>query len=189
MEILLGQSEMHPSVIEFIGNALEPKEIRGAQILEVGSRDVNGSVRPMIEAHGSDHYFGIDIQAGPRVDRIMDAADLPGPFKAGAFDLLISTEMLEHAEDWRGAIEGMKKAVAPGGILLLTTRSPGFPHHEPPDHWRFRLRHLRDAFADWKIEQLERDSDAPGVFLRAKKPKHPRKKPNLSLIQPENASP
>jgi hypothetical protein len=83
--------------------------------------------------------------------------------------------MLEHAGDWRDAVTGMARILAPGGLLLLTTRSPGFPHHpHPEDHWRFSVDHM-DGIAEacsLEVLRLEPDPDwnCPGVFLLARKP-------------------
>jgi hypothetical protein len=56
--------------------------------------------------------------------------------------------MLEHCEEWQDAIYQMKESLAFEGWLVLTTRSPGYPHHAPPDHWRFSKEVLREALSD-----------------------------------------
>ena len=107
------------------------------RMLEVGSLDVNGTVRAVL-GHAVASYYGVDIRPGPGVDEVLDVARLSDRFGPRAFDLVTSTEMLEHCFDWQDALFQMLNVLRPGGLLLLTTRSPGFPLHDhPADHWRF----------------------------------------------------
>src|SRR6266498_3525701 len=130
---------MHPSIIDlFAGGFLTRDEIAGKTILEVGSYDVNGSVRPIIETHGPASYLGVDGQAGPRVDRVVDCGDLLATFGDQTFDVVVTTEMLEHVADWRRCMANLAAVITEGGLLVLTTRSPGFPYHGyPDDFWRY----------------------------------------------------
>jgi SAM-dependent methyltransferase len=126
--------------------------IAGRDVLEVGSLDVNGSLRPYVESLGPARYVGVDIAPGPRVDEVVDASKLVDRFGAAAFDVVLTTEMVEHIRDWRTVVRNLKRVVRPGGLLLVTTRSIGFP------------------YADFEIVALERDTDAPGIFMLARKP-------------------
>ena len=90
--------------------------------------------------------------------------------------MVISTEMLEHAEDWQAAVRGMVSVLAPGGVLVLTTRSEGFPlHGYPEDHWRYSVEAMGQILkaAGLDAERLEADPQAghPGVFAKARKPR------------------
>jgi hypothetical protein len=112
------------------------------RVLEVGSLDVNGTVRSVLEKAAAS-YHGVDIRPGPGVDEVLDVSRLTERFGPKAFDLVASTEMLEHCHDWQEALGQMLGVLEPGGLLLLTTRSPGFPLHDhPADHWRFEKREL-----------------------------------------------
>jgi len=84
---------------------------------------------------------------------------------------VISTELIEHVRDWKKVISNIKKVCRQNGIMLLTTRSFGFPYHAyPDDFWRFELADLADIFSDCTIEKLEKDRIGPGVFIKARKP-------------------
>lgn len=163
---------MHDSVMQFFRDYICRTEVRGKVIAEVGARDENGTVKVFISDYEPAEYLGIDIQPGPRVDKVCDAADLP---ECGTFDVVVSTECLDHCEDWKSAFTGMVTALKPGGILMLTTRSEGFPYHKhPDDYWRFSIADISVICArtGMKIDALLPDPypSHPGVFVKAVKP-------------------
>jgi SAM-dependent methyltransferase len=166
---------LHPSAYKFATTALAEADVRDRKVVEAGAYDYNGSARDAISVHGPASYLGTDAQPGPGVDLVCPAEKLPAVLGEDFADVLVSTEMLEHAEDWRGAVTGMARVLAPGGLLLLTTRGPGFPFHpHPGDFHRFTVDQM-DGIAEacgLEVIQLEPDPDpaSPGVFLLAMKP-------------------
>jgi len=166
---------VHPSVTDFAADALQPEDVTGMVVVEAGSFDVNGSLRPLVEAHRPACYIGTDMRPGPGVDVVCPAGDLPAKFGDSCAGLVISTEMLEHAEHWQDAMAGMIGILAPGGVLLLTTRSEGFGYHDHPgDFWRFSVAAMRFILgaAGLHIARCEPDPQkgSPGVFAKAAKP-------------------
>lgn len=162
----------HGTCLDFIRTSLAAEDIAGRRVLEVGSFDVNGSPRPVVEAYRPASYLGIDIVDGPGVDKICPAERIVEEFGPDSFDVIISTEMMEHVRDWRLILSNMKRSLAPDGLLVVTTRSFGFPQHDyPGDYWRYELSDMRILFGDLTIERLEADEPAtPGVFIVARKP-------------------
>ena len=157
--------------IEFVRANLRREDVRGRDVIEVGALNVNGSVRALASALGPSSYIGVDLQAGPDVDEICDATELVARFGPEAFDLLISTEVLEHVRDWRAVISQFKRVLKPGGLLLVTTRSRGFSYHAyPDDFWRYECADLEAIFSDFDPVLIESDQESPGVFLKARKP-------------------
>ena len=139
-----------PSCKRFVRENLAASDVAGKKVLEVGSRAVGGpasTVRPDVEALAPLSYLGVDIISGQHVDEVCNASDLRERYGDDAFDVVISTEMLEHARDWRSAIRNLKNVVRPGGVLVLTTRSFGFPFHAwPHDYWRYEPDDMRQIF-------------------------------------------
>jgi SAM-dependent methyltransferase len=159
------------SCLSFGHDNLAPADIRGKSVIEVGSRNINGSLRAFIESLSPASYLGVDMVDGDGVDEVCEAGRLVERFGANSFDLLISTEMLEHVHDWQRVIDNFKQLLRPEGVLLITTRSKGFPYHEAPwDFWRYEVSDMREIFADFVIENLQSDPEEPGVFLKARKP-------------------
>ena len=157
--------------VVFIRDNLTRKEVDGKHILDVGSLYVNGSARDAIINFSPASYVGVDLVPGFCVDKILPAEKLLEEYPPESFDIVVSTEMLEHCGDWRLIIHNLKAMVKKGGIILITTRSKGFPYHEwPIDHWRFELADMRVIFSDFEIVALESDKLAPGVLMKAIKP-------------------
>jgi len=159
------------TVIEFFLENVKKEEFKNKMVLEVGSRYVNGSIRPLIENFCSPkEYIGIDIQPGIFVDIVLPVEKLVEYFGPESFDVVISTEVLEHVKDWRLAISNMKNVLKPGGYIYITTRSYGFPYHgHPYDFWRYETEDLKKIFSDFNIIKLIRDYEAPGVFFKGQK--------------------
>ena len=162
---------MNVAVLDFFLRNVDCNEFNNKRILEVGSKFVNGSVRPLIErfCHPKE-YVGTDVEPGKYVDLVLPAERLIDHFGPKSFDVVISTEVLEHVFDWRLVINNMKEVLRCGGYIYITTRSHGFPHHAYPyDFWRYKPHDLIEIFRDFEIIKLEADWEAPGVFLKAKK--------------------
>jgi SAM-dependent methyltransferase len=166
---------LHPSAYTFATRTLTEEDVRDRRVVEAGAYNYNGSARDALSVHGPASYLGTDAQPGPGVDLVCPAEKLPEVLGEASADVLVTTEMLEHAEDWRGAMGGMTRVLAPGGVLLLTARGPGFPYHpHPGDWWRFTVDHM-DGIAEacgLQVIRCEPDPDPsqPGVFLLARKP-------------------
>jgi SAM-dependent methyltransferase len=169
---------MHQSVMDFVTKHLTTDNIAGKTILEVGSHNRNGTVRAHIESLGPTQYVGVDIEPGPGVDVVCDATQLTNNY-GEEFDVVIATELLEHVHDWRTCIQQLIDVTKPGGLLLITTRSPHYHYHpNPGDHWRYTqadMIRIAGALPIWVVD-LRTDTQAPGVFLLA------RKNPSLTNI-------
>lgn len=173
---------MNAQGLLFVALCLSRDEVRGRRVLEVGACDVNGSVRPLIESYGPASYTGVDIAPGPGVDVICDVSSLGSRFGRNSFDIVIATELLEHVRDWRGAVHAIKEVCAPGGTILLTTRSRGFPYHGyPHDFWRYERPDMECIFGDCALIRIEPDP-ARGIFLKAVK-KEPFVEQDLSAVE------
>ena len=104
-----------------------PELFRNRRVLEVGSLDVNGTVRTFFQ---DCDYLGIDVGPGPGVD-LVAAGHL---FDAGddTFDTVISCEVMEHNLFWTETFANMVRLTAPGGAVIMTCASRGRPVHGTP---------------------------------------------------------
>lgn len=114
---------MHQEAFAFIARAARDVVARRLRIIEIGSRDVNGSIRPVFAGH---EYTGLDIEAGEGVDVVADGATWG---ETAAFDLGVCCEVLEHAPNAAEIVANLRRIVRPGGLLLLTAATHGrHPH-------------------------------------------------------------
>lgn len=160
---------MHASVRDWIAWRLPL--IEGPRVCELGSYDVNGSVRPLVAVLKPSEYVGVDLRPGPGVDVAGDVCSGFLRDRYGQFDIVVSTETLEHVQSWPLFVCEMKRLAKQDGHLLLTCRSPGFALHDyPGDYWRFTVSDLQAAFADCEVLAANDDPEARGAFLHAIKP-------------------
>jgi len=161
----------HISCIIFGAKNLTREEVRGKSVIELGSYDMNGSLRPLLESWGPAEYVGVDIVEGSGVDVVCRAEDIVEKFGKERFDIVISTELLEHVRDWRLVVSNIKNICRPEGIILITTRSPGYEYHATPhDYWRYEPDDMRRIFSDCEELVVEKDYQMPGVFAKFRKP-------------------
>lgn len=138
------------------------------RILEVGSFDVNGSIRDAFP--DSQEYVGTDMRAGPGVDQVINNRDLVSTFGPSSFDTVICCECLEHDLRFWDTVEQMRTILRPQGTLMITTPDLGFPYHGFPfDYWRFtEVAYVQVFFKDMEILDLVR-LPGPTVAGLAKK--------------------
>ena len=117
---------MHAEAYEAMRQLLGRGPGRGARVLDVGSYDVNGTYRPLVEGRGWE-YTGLDVAAGPNVD-VVTADAYRFPFEDGAFDVVLTGSTMEHVEAiWRWVPE-LARVLKPGGLLAIVTHW-SFPEH------------------------------------------------------------
>ena len=96
----------------------------GVSIVEIGSADVNGAIRPIFE--GSS-YTGVDLAPGPGVDIVGSGHEVA--IATDSVDLAISCECFEHNPMWRETFVNMQRMTKPGGVVLFTCASRGRLEH------------------------------------------------------------
>ena len=130
---------MHSEVVQFLQSCREVGWL-GSTVYEVGSLNVNGQARDVVSG-GWRTWVGFDLVAGPGVDHAGDAAQLLPDHPQ--CDVMVSTEVLEHAPEWERLLTVMCNSIVPDGWLILTCAgtgrkphaadgSPGGPH---PGEW------------------------------------------------------
>lgn len=156
----------------WVGEKIREHGLQQKNVLEVGSRNVNGSVRELFRGP----YTGLDMQPGNGVDVVARADKLP--FEDESFEVVACTEMLEHDPYPWLSVPEMARVLVPGGILLLTCRGVGF-HDDPnpQDFWRFTRDSINHLFflAKLQVGEISPDPMHEGVFgLARKEPKNGR---------------
>ena len=125
---------MHGTVIRFIsGVKVKYPGMFAGTVLEMGSRNVNGSPRQFFNA---TEYVGVDSRPGKDVDVVSYAHEYVGP--DGYFDTVISTEMLEHDKYWELSIKAMMAKLKQGGCLLITCAGEDRPEHRKAETGHYK---------------------------------------------------
>lgn len=117
----------HPEQLGYFRavSAANASLITGGRILEIGSYDVNGTIRQLFS--GGRGYVGVDLAVGPGVDRVGYGHEVDEP--DASFDVAISGECFEHDEMWRETFTNMTRLTRPGGLVAFTCASRGRPEH------------------------------------------------------------
>jgi SAM-dependent methyltransferase len=132
------------------------------RILDAGC----GSGRNMVELAHRGTVTGIEL-SGASVEKarrrgcgeVIEGSVLEMPFADQSFDLAVSLDVIEHLEDDLGALRELRRAVAPGGALLVTV--PAYQwlwsgHDEINHHHRRYTRRSLQAVteqAGWRQER------------------------------------
>ena len=128
-----------------------PSRVNG-DVLTFGADGPNVQVINRVAAESAATVTTVDIDPSRGPDRVADicADDLGGPY-----DVVVCSEVLEHVVDPHRAIQGLFKALKPGGLLAVTTPFL-FPIHDAPiDHFRFTSHGLAMLLDDFDEVQIE----------------------------------
>lgn len=110
-------------LIELMASGL-PQYFKSQRVLEIGSLDINGSIRRHFE---SCDYIGIDVAPGKGVDVVCQGQDFAEP--DGSFDHVVSCEVMEHNPHWRSTFANMVRLCRAGGLVVMTCATIGRPEH------------------------------------------------------------
>lgn len=138
-------------------------------ILEIGSLNENGSIRPIIELMRSDFYIGLDIKNGKGVDVKGSVYELSKIFNQVKFDRILMLSCLEHLKHWHYALTQCFKQLKEGGFLILAVPAKWPYHAYPEDYWRFDARDLSFIFANQKFmidQELKRLSMSYAIIRK-----------------------
>ncbi len=135
---------------------------RAPRVLQVGSR---GSVADRNELNwrsliakrfdGRARFVGIDLLAGPDVDRQLDicasSQTIASALGREAFDLVVCCHVLEHTPAPQRAARNIEALLRPGGLAYISTPWSQAFHAAPDDYWRFSRRGLALLFRRLEI--------------------------------------
>lgn len=105
---------MHTAAYHFVLRAVSSYGACGP-VFEIGSRNINGSVRPLFNGLP---YVGIDLTPGPDVDAVADGRDyVPDAWP----NTIVCCEVLEHTPYAIVILHHACDVLLPGGLIILTT--------------------------------------------------------------------
>lgn len=99
-----------------------PHFFTDVSVIEIGSLDINGSVRDFFSAN---RYVGVDLAEGPGVDLVGEGQDID--FEDRSFDVAVSAECFEHNPYWLETFNNMYRMA--DKFVIFTCASDGRPEH------------------------------------------------------------
>jgi SAM-dependent methyltransferase len=116
----------HQEQLDFIERIKSqvPHYFSNTKVLEVGSLDINGSIRQFFE---DCDYIGIDVGEGKGVDVVCGGQEYDAP--DDSFDVSVSCECFEHNPYWVDTFNNMIRMTRPGGLVIMTCATTGRAEH------------------------------------------------------------
>ena len=116
----------HPQQLAFIRSVKDqfPSNFTDVKELEVGSLDINGSIRQFFD---NCEYLGIDVGTGRHVDVVCAGQDLD--HADATYDTVASCECFEHNPEWIKTFVNMHRLAKKGGVVFVTCATTGRPEH------------------------------------------------------------
>jgi SAM-dependent methyltransferase len=158
---------MHLEVLDFLKRVKEkyPDKFRGVRVLELGSLNINGTPRQFFE---NCEYVGVDRQAGDGVDVVCNAHEYKSRKK---FDVVITTEMLEHDKYADLSIQNAWNSLKKDGILIATTANVNRPPHyefvgEDNHYENISRERVEGWIKNLKIKKFEIEEDEKKQDIR-----------------------
>lgn len=140
-----------------------PEYFECVRVLEIGSLDVNGTNRYLFK---DSCYTGVDVVPGPGVDIVSLGHKVIGK----KYDVVLSTNALEHDMFWHLTLPQMMRLTDKGGLMFFicshSRRQHGTKAVKPEDsgtaklwgHWKEYYRNLKvlDVYSVIKPERTFR---------------------------------
>ena len=134
------------------------------KVLDVGSYDVNGTVKEVLPKHWE--YLGMDIVPGPNVDIVVNNKTFP--ITTESMDLVISTSCFQYVTNPFRLAKSLYKCLRPGGMIFICAAHNerdgliGLPKELCPnedttfDCWRFLKDGMRAVLeeAEFTVEDV-----------------------------------
>jgi len=96
-------------------------------------------------------YVGADLPGNPMATVELDAAGRV-PQADASFDVVLSTQVLEHVEDPAGYVHECSRLLVARGSLVLSTHGVMYYHRDPEDYWRWTAKGLGKVVSDAGLE-------------------------------------
>lgn len=160
---------MHRNSLKIMGRLLDRYAPTSGLCVDVGSQDVNGTYRPLVEVRGL-RYVGVDISPGKNVDLVLpETVDVQtlnqwrSTAETRAPELIISGQCLEHTRypwEWIAHVASLGCPLARTTLIVIAPAA--WPlHRYPVDCWRI-LPDGMQALMTWAgLEVLEVGMDDP----------------------------
>jgi SAM-dependent methyltransferase len=164
---------MHEQALAWVAGHATAEPV---DVLDIGGRDVGGpwGGSPRALFPNAAAYHVLDLEAGPDVDIVADAATWQP--NGRRYDVVVSMECFEHTPRWPAILRAAYAALKPGGRLIATMAAPGRPPHGahgaaalgPGEHYaNIRPAALRAALVNAGFDAVVVDEQPAPADVRA----------------------
>ena len=160
--LFLTRHRLNQSLAEMI----KPLAKRVGECLDVGCGD-----RPYEYLFDKGSYLGVDVENSGRPldmklpDQYYDGKTLP--YNEGRFDLVMSTQVLEHVPNPMSLVSEMARVCKNGGDVILSIPFV-YPEHELPfDYFRYTAFGIREILKQAGLEVVEIRKDSSWIEVLA----------------------
>jgi SAM-dependent methyltransferase len=151
----------HQSQLDFVSGVRNkfPKNFNDAKVLEVGSLNINGTVRIFFK---DCDYLGVDVGAGKDVDLVCPAHELDIP--PNTFNTSISCECFEHDKYWVRSFKKMYDLTKYYGLVIFSCATTGRPEHGTTRTSPADAPFTNDYYRNLTAEDFEGAFDLKNMF-------------------------
>lgn len=120
--------------------------------------DVGCGMKPYRHLFPAEKYLGIDIEGGGHsssqktVDKFFDGEHIP--YRENEFDIVISTQVFEHALNLNGLMKEISRVLKSDGILFVTAPLVWHEHEIPYDFRRFTKFGLQELLTEHNFKVI-----------------------------------
>lgn len=152
----------HPEQMNFVMSVrqLYPNFFFRTKIAEIGSLDINGSVRDFFVL--PEKYVGCDLGPGRGVDLVCAGHELP--FDDNTFDVAISCECFEHDRHWVKTFAKMIALVRDQGLVVFSCATTGRKEHGTHGHGANEAPFTNDYYRNLTADDFKEQFDFNLLF-------------------------
>lgn len=138
-----------------------PQFFNHVSVIEIGSLDINGTVRDFFIDPIS--YVGVDLEEGKGVDLVAQGQDVDLPNES--FEVSVSAECFEHNPYWKETFENMYRMSE--HFVVFTCASDGRPEHgttrTTPENSPFTVKNW-DYYRNLNEKDFRENFDIDSMF-------------------------
>jgi hypothetical protein len=134
------------------------QRFENCSVLDIGSLDLNGNNRYLFN---NPNYVGIDLSMGANVDIVCKCHEYQSEQE---FDIIISTECLEHDVYWKETLLNAYKLLKKDGLLMFTCATTGREEHGTKEHHPYASPFTQDYYKNLTIEDIKGVLDCENLF-------------------------
>ena len=147
----------------FVDKYLSSKKGQILIIADVGSYDVNGTLKALFQASDWTNwalrdwsYTGFDIEFGPNVDVVLKSEYGWSTEYSKKYDVVVTTQVMEHVRKPWLWIKDIAEICKSGGLIYICTPCGGVALHEfPIDCWRTWPEGMRAVLEEVDVDVLD----------------------------------